>query len=395
MGGYAVPGPLHGLKVVDVSIMAAGPWIGALLGELGAEVVKVEPPAGDGTRWVEPRQNGMGTNFICLNVNKLGVTLDLKLPEDRAKAMTLTDEADVFIQNFRGGVIERLGMGYDALAARNSRLVYCSVSGFGESGPLAKEACADFIMQAYSGFARLNGQPGDTLEAFRFTGFIDLTTSIVATEAIMAALFERARTGKGQKIEASMLQAALEMQYTRIGEMLGSGVEPKPMGSASPAIHPDRGYRALDGEIFVTAHDDAQWRGFCEALGRSDLAALPEFATNASRIGNRRALDAAVEPIFATRPVIWWLRAFGRRNVPCAMAQNFEQLRHNAQIRDNGMIAEVATKWGATTVAGLPWRFEDTPCEVRPPPVPGADTDAVLRRLAVGRAEIPSLEPAK
>ncbi len=175
-----MPGPLAGLRVVDVSIMAAGPWVGALLGQLGADVIKVEPPAGDGTRWVEPLQHGMGTNYLCLNVNKRDIVLDFKVAEQRAQALDLAATADVFIQNFRGGVIERLGLGYATVAERNPRIVYCSVSGFGETGPLAQEACADFIMQAYSGFARLNGQPGDELEAFRFTGFIDLTTSIVA-----------------------------------------------------------------------------------------------------------------------------------------------------------------------------------------------------------------------
>ena len=156
-----MPGPLEGLRVIDVSIMAAGPWIGALLGQLGAEVIKIEPPAGDGTRWVEPLQHGMGTNYMCLNVNKQDIVLDLKKPEDRRTALDLIATGDVFIQNFRGGVIDRLGLGYAAVCARNPRIIYCSVSGFGETGPLAQEACADFIMQAYSGFARLNGEPGD------------------------------------------------------------------------------------------------------------------------------------------------------------------------------------------------------------------------------------------
>lgn len=376
-------GPLTGLRVVDVSIMAAGPWIGVLLGQLGAEVIKVEPPTGDGTRWVEPQQQGMGTNFICMNLNKQDIVLDLKKPQDLATALDLSATADVFVQNFRGGVIDRLGLGYSALRARNPRIIYCSVSGFGETGPLAKEACADFIMQAYSGFARLNGQPGDDLEAFRFSGFIDLTTSIVAMEGVLAALLERDASGVGQKVEVSMLQSALEMQYTRMAEILGGGYSPISLGSQSPGLVPDRAYAALDGEVFVTAHSEAQWRAFCAAINRADLAQDPRFALNALRVSRRAELDAIVEPIIAARPMIWWMRAFERREVPCALAQHFEQLRYHTQIRDNSMIADIETPgWGRVVVGGMPWHFSATPGAILPPPVPGADTTRVLQALA-------------
>jgi crotonobetainyl-CoA:carnitine CoA-transferase CaiB-like acyl-CoA transferase len=386
-----VPGPLTGLRVVDVSIMAAGPWIGALLGQLGAEVIKIEPPAGDGTRWVEPLQRGMGTNYMCLNLNKKGVVLDLKSIDDRKTALDLATTADVFIQNFRGGVIDRLGLGYAAVCAANPRIVYCSVSGFGEVGPLAKEACADFIMQAYSGFARLNGRQEDELEAFRFTGFIDLTTSVVATEGVLAALIERETTGVGQKLEVSMLQAALEMQYTRVAEMLATGTAPRPLGSHSAGLMPDGAYTTLDGEVYVTAHDNAQWNGFCAAIERPELAADPRFATNAERVANREALDALVAPVIRARPMIWWMRAFERHGVPSALAQHFEALRYNAQVRDNAMIADVDTgDWGTVVVGGLPWKFATTPGVILPPPKPGADTERVLadlRKRIAARAE--------
>lgn len=376
-------GPLAGRRVVDVSIMAAGPWIGSLLGELGADVIKIEPPAGDGTRWVEPLQHGLGTNYMCLNVNKRSMILDLKDPKDRAAALDLIASADVFIQNFRGGVIERLGLGWDAVRERNPGLVYCSVSGFGETGPLANEACADFIMQAYSGFARLNGQPGDDLEAFRFTGFVDLTTSIVAVESVLAALLDRETTGEGQKVEISMLQSALQMQATRMAELLGAGHEPGPLGSRSPGLAPDGAYRTLDGTIFLTAHDAAQWLAFCAALERPELALDPHFSTNALRVENSAALDAAVAPIIAEKPSIWWMRAFERAGTPCALAGTFETLRYHAQVRENAMIAELDTgQWGRVTVGGLPWAFATSPGAVELPPVPGAATEAVLEELA-------------
>ena len=378
----AAGGPLEGIRVLDVSIMAAGPWTGALLGMLGAEVIKVEPPAGDGTRWVMPTQKGMGTNFISMNVNKRNTTLDLKRLEGRAAALALLRTCDVFVQNFRGGVIERLKLDYEAVREVNSKLVYCSISGFGETGPLSKAGCADPIMQAFSGFARANGAPGEGLEAFRFTGFIDLTTAAVATEAILAALLEREQTGAGQKVEVSMFEAALEIQYTRIAELLGAGLVPCPRGSASPAAAPDRAYAALDRYVFMTVRGESEWQGFCAAIEQPGLASDSRFATNALRVENRDALDALIEPILRARPAIWWLRACARHGVAAGLAYDFETFRHHAQIVENGMIARLHTPhWGEISVGGLPWHFSRTPGAVRAPAQPGENTDEILAGL--------------
>jgi crotonobetainyl-CoA:carnitine CoA-transferase CaiB-like acyl-CoA transferase len=362
--------------------MAAGPWVGALLGMLGAEVIKVEPPAGDGTRWVAPRQRGMGTNFICLNVNKRCVTIDFKDPAGRALAKELAATCDVFIQNFRVGVIGRLGLDYPTLAAINPRLIYCAISGFGEVGPIAHAGCADYIMQAFSGFARLNGAPGDELEQFRFSGFIDLSTADVATQAILAALLEREVSGQGQKVELSMLEAALEVQFTRIAEALGSGVRHRPLGSESLGLAPDRAFATTDEPIFLTVQDERAWAGFCTALERPELAQDPRFAGNAERVANRAALNAVLEPIFAARPALWWLRVLQRHAVACGMAHHFEVLKHHAQVLDNGMMARLDTRdWGTVHVAGVPWRFSATPCAVRPSSRPDEDSEAVLAPL--------------
>lgn len=375
-------GPLAGIRVMDVSIMAAGPWTGALLGMLGAEVIKVEPPAGDGTRWVLPTQRGMGTNYISMNVNKKGVVLDFKTAEGRADGLRLLQTCDVFVQNFRGGVIERLKLDYDSVRAANPRLVYCAISGFGETGPLARAGCADPIMQAFSGFARANGAPGDALEAFRFTGFIDLTTAAVATEAILAALLEREVSGEGQKVEVSMLEAALEIQHTRVAELLGAGLVPRARGSASPALAPDAAYRAQDQDIFLTVHDDAQWQGFCAALEQPGLAADARFASNRSRVDNRNALDELIVPVIRARPALWWLRVLQRHGVPSGLAYQFETFRHHAQVTENAMIARLATpQWGEISVGGTPWHFSDTPCTVTAPGEPGACTEGILSEL--------------
>ncbi|MCC7346820.1 MAG: CoA transferase [Variibacter sp.] len=385
-------GPLAGLKVVDVSIMAAGPWVGSLLGMMGAEVIKIEPPAGDGTRWVAPRQRGMGTNFICLNVNKRDVILDFKSEDDLRVTRELVRQADVFIQNFRGGVIERLGLGWDVLKTINPKLVYCSISGFGEEGPLRKAGSADYVMQAFSGFAALNGPEGrDVPEQFRFSGFIDLTTSSVAVEAVLAALLSRVQTGEGQKIELSMLEAALEMQATRLAGLLLAGAPPVPMGCRSAILAPDRAFRTMDRDVFVTCRSDAEFHALVAALKLPELAEDPRFASNAARVANVAALDAALEPAFLTGSALWWLRRLRRDGIPAAVALDFETFRHHAQVTANGMIAELDTEdWGHVAVAGPPWRFGRTPGGVVPPARPGEDTEAICGPIRRGQVAPPA-----
>jgi crotonobetainyl-CoA:carnitine CoA-transferase CaiB-like acyl-CoA transferase len=376
-------GPLHGLRVMDVSIMAAGPWTGALLGMLGAEVIKVEPPAGDGTRWVMPTQGGIGTNFISMNVNKKDIVLDFKDPADLAVAHKLAARSDIFIQNFRVGVVERLGLDWRTLAAINSKLVYCAISGFGESGPLSQAGCADPVMQAFSGFACGNGAPGDAMEAFRFTGFLDLTTSSYAVESVLAALYHRESTGRGQKVEISMLQAAIEIQFTRYAELLGAGLAPVARGSENPAFAPDRAFAAADQFIFITVHRAREWKALCEALERTDLIDDPRFATNRVRVENRNALNEILAQIVVAKPAIWWLRALNRRKLACGIAHNFETFRYHQQIIDNTMIAiSRHPEWGETCVGGVPWKFSKDACTVTAASTPGADSAAVRAQLA-------------
>ena len=379
--------PLAGLKVLDLSIMAAGPWTAALLGMLGAEVIKVEPPDGDGTRWALPIQHGMGTNFMSMNVNKKDITLDLKTAEGREIVLKLAEGADILVQNFRVGVMERLGLDYEKVRQSNPRLIYCSISGFGESGPLRQAGCSDPIMQAFSGFARLNGAPGDALEAFRFTGFIDLTTASVATESVLAAVIDRERSGRGQEVRVSMIEAALEMQATRAAEYLVGGKLAAPSGSASAAFAPDRAYQSADREIFVSVCRPAEWAGFCAAIEMPDLATDARFGTNVLRVRGRAELDRIVEPVIARRPAIWWLRVFGRNGVACGLAHHFESFRHHQQIVENDMVAPLQTPWGEVVVGGLPWHFSGTPCEVLCPPAPDQHSAEVLAALNAGTAK--------
>ena len=384
-------GPLSGLKVLDVSIMAAGPWTGALLGMLGAEVIKVEPPTGDGTRWALPTQNGMGTNFIAMNVNKKDVTLDLKSDKGREHALELARGADILVQNFRVGVMARLGLGFEQLRGLNPRLIYCSISGFGEEGPLRHAGCSDPIMQAYSGFARLNGAHGESLDAFRFTGFVDLSTAAVAVEAILAALIDRERDGQGQEVRVSMVEAALEMQCTRVAEWLGAGELAIPRGSEAAAFAPDRAYQAADHEIFVSVYRPSEWTGFCKALEMPELAGDTRFATNVLRVRSRAELDPIIESVMLKKSAIWWLRALERNGVACGLAHNFEMFRHHQQMVENDMIAPIDTPWGEVVVAGTPWHFSQTKCVVTSAPQPGQHTASVLGNTGEAGADQPGV----
>lgn len=378
-------GPLAGVRVADFSIQAAGPWTGALLGMLGAEVIKIERPTGDGTRFALPRQRGMGTNYICLNVNKKNIVLDLKQEEGHATALRLAASCDVLIDNFRVGVMDRLGLGYAALQKLQPRLIYCGISGFGEKGPLAKAGCGDAVMQAFSGFARCTGAPGDAVEAFRFTGLLDLATASVAAGAVLAALLERDASGFGQKIDLSMLEATMEFECTRLADLLHANLAPQPLGSASSALVPDQAFQTLDREIFVTVRNDAEWAGFCNAIEMPALATRAEFSGNRARAAQREQLTAILQPIIAKRPAIWWLRAFERADVPAGMAADFESFRHHRQVVANEMIATLATReWGEIAVAGTPWHFSRTPCTVTAAAQPGEHNAQIVADMDAG-----------
>jgi crotonobetainyl-CoA:carnitine CoA-transferase CaiB-like acyl-CoA transferase len=373
-------GPLDGIRVVDLSIMAAGPWAGVLLGELGAEVIKIEPPSGDGTRWVRPYQRGVGTNFIAMNVGKRDIVLDLKEPSDRDFGLSLVASADVFVQNLTGGVMERLGFGYERIHTLNPRLVYCSINGFGSLGPLARERCSDTIMQAFSGFARLNGAaPGD-LEQFRFSGLLDLVSASVAVNGVLGALLQRQITGRGQHVDVSMLEAGLEIQYTRFAEYLAGAEVVGPLGSASSSFAPDQAFEALDEPVFITVRSDREWRALCVAIEREDLLTDPRFANNAGRVAHRDELASIVGEIVGRRPAFWWDRSFRRAGVPVGLSTSLANLRHHQQAVENRMLAEVDTPWGTTCVGGLPWHFSLSPGRIAPPPEPDADGEAIRAR---------------
>jgi crotonobetainyl-CoA:carnitine CoA-transferase CaiB-like acyl-CoA transferase len=375
-------GPLAGMRVLDISGLGVGPVTGLFLAELGAEVIKVEPPHGDLALTVLPRQRGTSVLYISANLSKRGVILNLKDPADLERAYRLAEGSDVFIENFRVGVVERLGLGYETLAERNPRLVYCSLSGFGPHGPLALLPSIDTYIQAFSGFASLNGPIGSTGESLRNIGFIDLTTSALTVPAILAALVLRERTGQGQHIVASMLEAAVALQTSRVAEFLATGGCARPHGSGMPYAVPDQAFRARDGYIAVSVRTPAEWEHLCQALGQEQLLHDPRYRTLADRLRHREALVAHLGEVFRVYPSAWWIQCLSAAGVPCGRFHAYDDMCQHAQVRMNGLMVELPTPhWGMIRVAGLPWAFSLTPGVLRCGPLPGSDTATVLAEV--------------
>jgi len=357
-------GVLDGIKVFDLTLAVVGPWASKLLGQLGAEVRKIEDPAGELTHLVPPYMQGASAIYLSANLNKTLVPLDLKSDADRERAFELIEDSDVFIENMRPGAVERLGMGYDAVSARNPRIVYVSASAYGRVGPMATEAGVDPLVQAFSGFSSITGAPGTEREMLRYLVHLDITTGTNIVEAVLAALVARERTGVGQKIEIEMLCSSLSLQTNRLAEYFATGEQPEPMGSAVPVTVPHQAFRCLDGEwLAVGVETDAQWRRLCDALDRADLAADERYATNAGRVAHRDALVGELEACFAAQPSTWWELHCERHDVPAGRFLRWWDLRHHAQVDANGFMVDIDTPYGPMTAEAPPWRFSETPTE--------------------------------
>lgn len=371
---------LSGVKVFDASAGAVGPWAGTLLGELGADVIKLEGPQGDFLRNVMPEQGGLSAPYISMNFSKLGLVLDLKDPADRKKAQQLCAGADVFLENFRPGVAERIGLGWEELSALNPRLIYGSASGFGWSGPMVKLGSTDPHIQAFMGSTSVNGEKDGPRQRVRWYGHFDINTSMCIAQGVLAALIDREKTGKGRLVRITMAEAALALQRVRLAEHLAGG-HPRPMGTATTYLVPDRMFRTLDGFVAVSATSEAQWRGFCAAIGRPELADDPRFADNAARVANRDALDGILDPLFAARSIGHWLLAMSRAGVPVARPTGFDEFRDNIHYRENEMLVDVpAPTTGKVVAPGPAWQFMRHPAGVTRAPSPGEHTDDILAR---------------
>jgi formyl-CoA transferase len=374
-------GPLDGIRILDLTRVLAGPYCTMFLGDLGAEIVKVEQPGvGDDTRgWGPPFAGGESAYFLCVNRNKKSVTVDLKSKEGVALLRRLAERADVLIENFRPGGMERLGLGEKDLRAANPRLIYASLSGFGADGPMSDAPGYDLIVQAWGGLMSITGQPdGEPTKVG--VAIIDLVAGLMLGKSIAAALFAREKIGVGQRIDTSLLEAEVACLINVGSNYLLEGKIPSRWGNAHPSIVPYQSFKTADGYLVIGVASEGIWRRFCQAIGRTQLAGDSRFAKNVNRVENRSLLIDLLAEIFLRRSTDEWLRLLNEAEVPCAPVQTIDQVFKAPQVLHREMLVEVEHPTAGTVpMAGIPVKFSLTPASVRlAPPLLGQHTEEVL-----------------
>lgn len=353
-----------------------------MLADLGARVIKVERPgSGDDARSFGPFADGRSAYFGSLNRGKESIALDLKRPADRAVFDALLARADVLVENFRPGTLERLGYGWDALRERYPRLVYAAVSGFGQSGPYARRPAYDVIVQAMGGIMSLTGQP-DGPPTRVGTSVGDIVAGLFAAIGVASALHHRAETGRGTQVDVAMLDAQVAILENAVARYLATGDVPGPLGSRHPSIAPFAAFAAADGHLVIAAGNDALFRRLCEVLGDPALRTDPRFATNAARVRNSEALAAAVESALASARVSDWLARLEAAGIPCGPIQDVAQVLADPQVLARNMVIHA----GGTAMAGNPIKLAAYPDPAERPPAPALDEHrtAILRELGFG-----------
>jgi CoA:oxalate CoA-transferase len=375
-------GFFSGLLVVDLTRVLAGPFCTMMLAELGARVIKVEnPQGGDDSRRFEPFFQGQSAYFASLNRGKESIALDLKDEADRAVFMKLVGRADVLVENFRPGTLERLGLGYESLRAVNPRLIYAAVSGFGQTGPWSRKPAYDLIVQALSGMMSVTGQPGGPpMKAGTSIG--DITGGLFLLAGIAAALYHREKTGSGSLVDVAMLDGQLAILESAIMRYAATGQVPGPLGNRHPSITPFEVYAAADRPLVIAAGNDALFGLLCAALGRAELAADPRYASNSARTHHAEELKADLEAVLHRQPAGHWIAVLEAAGVPCSLIQNVAEAVAHPQTQARNMVVRA----GDLLMAGNPIKsagFADTPTR-RPAPELNADGDRIRRELEGG-----------
>jgi crotonobetainyl-CoA:carnitine CoA-transferase CaiB-like acyl-CoA transferase len=374
-------GPLDGVRVLDLTRVLAGPYCTMFLGDLGAEVIKLEQPGvGDDTRgWGPPFAGGESAYFLCVNRNKKSIAVDLKSTEGIDLLKRLAAQADVLIENFRPGTMERLGLGERELRSINPRLIYASLSGFGADGPMSDVPGYDLIIQAWGGLMSVTGMPdGEPTKVG--VAILDLVAGLMLGKSITAALFAREKLGVGQKIDTSLLEAAVACLINAGSNYLVEGTIPRRWGNAHPTIVPYQSFKTANGFLVIGVASEGIWRRFCQALDRAELADDPRFAKNANRVEHRAALLSILAEVFLNRDTDTWLRLLNQAEVPCAPVQTIDKVFTAPQVLHREMLVEVDHPTAGTVrMAGIPVKFSVTPASVRlPPPLLGQHTEEVL-----------------
>ena len=401
-----MPGPLKGIRVLDLSRVLAGPMATQTLGDLGAEVIKVERPGtGDDTRgWGPPfleradgGQASDSTYFACCNRGKKSITVDLSKAQGQAIVRRLSRQCDVLVENYKVGDLQRYGLDYASLRAVNSRLVYCSITGYGQSGPYSARAGYDPIAQAMGGLMSVTGErdgvPGGGPQRVG-VAVTDMMTAIYAVGGILAALLHRSHSDEGQYIDLALLDVQVAAMINIAQAYLSAGIVACRNGNAHPSVVPSQVFDCADGQLMLAAGNDGQFAKLCEVAGRPEVARDPRFATNEGRVRNRELVIATLEKVMRGRPVAYWTEKLAAAGVPCGPINDISAVFADAQVRHRGMRVEMQHPLaGAMALVGSPLRLSETPVEYRlPPPLLGQHTDEVLAGLLnMDKAEIERL----
>jgi crotonobetainyl-CoA:carnitine CoA-transferase CaiB-like acyl-CoA transferase len=381
--------PLQGIRVLDLSRVLAGPYCTMVLGDLGADVIKVEPPEGDETRgWGPPFAEGESAYYLCVNRNKRGIVINLKTDEGKKILRELALRSDVLVENFRPGTLNKFGLDFETLHELNPKLIYCSITGFGQTGSMKDKPGYDFMIQALGGLMSITGEPeGEPMKTG--VAVVDLFAGQNAIIAILAALQARTLTGRGQHLDISLFDSQLGWLANVASNYLISGELPKRHGNAHANIVPYQSFQASDGWFAIAVGNDRQFVRLCEMLGKPEIALDEKYAANFARVQNRDELIPLLKSIFINRSVNEWLADLEKAEIPCGPIQNFEQVFSMPNVKEREMLVKMDHPTiGELPLVGSPLKMSDTPVEYRlPPPLMGEHTQDVLRKLGYEKHE--------
>ncbi len=373
-------GPLDGIKVLDLTRVLAGPYATMILSDLGADVIKIEQPGiGDESRNFGPFKNEFSLYFMSVNRGKRSITLDLKTERGKAIFKQLVKQSDILVENFRPGTMESLGLDYGTLASEHPSLIYAACSGFGQTGPLAKQGAYDMIIQGMGGIISITGEP-DGPPVRVGTSISDITAALFTTIGILSALHHRNNSGKGQLVDVAMLDSLVAVLENAIVRYFATDEIPQPLGSRHPAITPFEAFESADGHIIIAIGNDTLWAKFCEHVDQKNLISDPRFNTNAERTANHSELYPILSEIMRQRTTDEWITALEKIGVPCGPINTIDKVVNHPQIQAREMITQVMHQvTGAVAVPGVPIKLSETPGDVdTPAPSLGEHTVEIL-----------------